>query len=76
MYDYIAIKKTLRRFEQFTELKELELELIDNLGSVLTWVIHFSKKNNIPLENIHHLQYLYRRTNNLMNELINMSNTT
>ncbi|MGC1134761.1 MAG: hypothetical protein WA941_18180 [Nitrososphaeraceae archaeon] len=51
---------------RLVSLKELQLELPDNLGATIMWILNYAKKTNTDVPNLDGLLYLLGRINKTM----------
>ena len=59
-------ENTIRQLEQLVNLKEIQLELIDNLVSAAMWIINYSNKTGLEIPNLENLQKLIHKIDKLM----------
>jgi hypothetical protein len=62
----IISKKFFQEINQLISLKELQLDLLDNLGETIMWIFNYAKKTNTIIPNIDGLSYLLHRVNTVM----------
>jgi hypothetical protein len=55
--------------KQRLELKELELDLLDNLAMAVTWIFRYHEKTKTDIPNLDSLRYLISKVNLLMKKL-------
>lgn len=64
--DNLISKEFLLELNRLVSLKELQLELLDNLGATIMWVLNYAKKTNTDVPNLDGLLYLLGRINKTM----------
>ena len=64
--DNLISKEFLLELNRLVSLKELQLELLDNLGATIMWILNYVKKTNIDVPNLDGLLYLLGRINKTM----------
>ena len=57
---------TIRQLEQLVNLKEIQIELVDNLGAAVMWIINYSNKTGLNIPNLESLQKLIHKIDKLM----------
>ena len=56
--DNLISKEFLLELNRLVSLKKLQLELLDNLGATIMWILNYAKKTNIDVPNLDGLLYL------------------
>ena len=64
--DNLISKEFLLELNRLVGLKELQLELLDNLGATIMWILNYAKKTNTDVPNLDGLLYLLGRINKTM----------
>ena len=64
--DNLISKEFLLVLNRLVGLKELQLELLDNLGATIMWILNYAKKTNTDVPNLDGLLYLLGRINKTM----------
>lgn len=59
-------ESTIRQLEQLVNLKEIQIELVDNLAAAVIWIINFSNKTGLEIPNLENLQSLIHKIDKLM----------
>lgn len=59
-------EETVRKLEQLVNLKEIQIELVDNLAVAVMWIINYSNKTGVDIPNLEHLQRLIHKVDKLM----------
>jgi hypothetical protein len=59
-------KEFLLEIHRLISLKELQLDLLDNLGATIMWIFDYARKTNTEIPNIDGLSYLLGRINRAM----------
>ena len=57
--DNLISKEFLLELNRLVSLKELQLELLDNLGATIMWILNYAKKTNTDVPNLDGLLYLH-----------------
>lgn len=50
--DNLISKEFLLELNRPVNLKELQLELLDNLGAAIMWILNYAKKTNTDVPNL------------------------
>ena len=64
--DNLISKEFLLELNRLVSLKEFQLELLDNLGATIMWILNYAKKTNTDVPNLDGLLYLLGRINKTM----------
>jgi hypothetical protein len=59
-------ESAIRQLEQLVNLKEIQLELVDNLVLAVMWIINYSNKTGLEIPNLVNLQKLVHKIDELM----------
>jgi hypothetical protein len=59
-------EETVRKLEQLINLKEIQIELVDNLAAAVMWIINYSNKTGLDIPNLENLQKLIHKLDKLM----------
>jgi hypothetical protein len=59
-------EETIRKLEQLVNLKEIQIELVDNLAAAVMWIINYSNKTGLDIPNLENLQLLIHKIDKLM----------
>jgi hypothetical protein len=62
----IYSKEFLQEINRLINLKKLQLDLLDNLGSTIIWIFNYAKKTNTDVPDLEGLSYLLHRVNRAM----------
>jgi hypothetical protein len=62
----IFSKDLFQEINRLISLKELQLELLDNLGATIMWIFNYAKKTKTNIPNIEGLAYLLHSVNKAM----------
>ena len=62
----IYSKEFLQEINRLINLKKLQLDLLDNLGSTIMWIFNYAKKTNTDVPDLEGLSYLLHRVNRAM----------
>jgi hypothetical protein len=64
--DNLISKEFLLELNRLVSLKELQLELLDDLGATIMWILNYAKKTNTDVPNLDGLLYLLGQINRAM----------
>jgi hypothetical protein len=62
----IYSKEFLQEINMLINLKKLQLDLLDNLGSTIMWIFNYAKKTKTDVPDLEGLRYLLHRVNRAM----------
>ena len=64
--DNLISKEFLLEIQRLVSLKELQSDLLDDLGAAIMWILNYAKKTNTDVPNLDGLIYLLGRINRAM----------